>query len=543
MPNRKGRRANIISLPIQDRKESSGHNSRQPTPPTINQDTEAKPATTNAPLAPPPRPNQNAGGDYFNTDHNKNSSVLREEPNPFEAQFGNPSSETPGKGLLPPIANLTSPSSLIQGNTPGWPNSLRSGPLSPAMLPGPTGQSDYFDPSFRGSFPTPNESSLRTGLTPGDRTGLTPGGGGSMFPMPSPGSSSLLFGLNSGGATPGTLEFHRTALSAKASNNQHQNQNTSNNAPTSQPLDQNGRAMDQRQYQAQQSQQSGQQDPFGHQDGNDAANGLLFLARNNGQNYNMGQQPNNPQVQTNMQMGQAGGQSQGTSPRTKRASKNSMSISGDNGDGSESGSEQAKPSTRSRGKKATTNGKAQTGNRRKAEEPPARAPANKRGKNNNGSISAASLEPDENDSDMEGSIKGEEDGMLNGKKMTDEEKRKNFLERNRVAALKCRQRKKQWLANLQTKVEIYSTENDALTQTVASLREEVVNLKTLLMAHKDCPIAQQQGIGNMIHNYPDMNGGPQHANPYGMAMAPNGVMPPGMGQMQGQGPPGQMQRG
>ena len=55
----------------------------------------------------------------------------------------------------------------------------------------------------------------------------------------------------------------------------------------------------------------------------------------------------------------------------------------------------------------------------------------------------------------------------------------------RVAALKCRQRKKQWLANLQQKVEIFSTENDALSAQIQSLRDEVVNLKTLLLAHKD----------------------------------------------------------
>ncbi|EGU73457.1 hypothetical protein FOXB_16030, partial [Fusarium oxysporum f. sp. conglutinans Fo5176] len=48
-------------------------------------------------------------------------------------------------------------------------------------------------------------------------------------------------------------------------------------------------------------------------------------------------------------------------------------------------------------------------------------------------------------------------------KMTDEEMRKNFLGRNRIAALKFRQRKKRWLTNLQIKVEIFNTENDALT--------------------------------------------------------------------------------
>ncbi|KAI9267301.1 hypothetical protein EDC94DRAFT_23466 [Helicostylum pulchrum] len=73
----------------------------------------------------------------------------------------------------------------------------------------------------------------------------------------------------------------------------------------------------------------------------------------------------------------------------------------------------------------------------------------------------------------------------------DEEKRKNFLERNRIAALKCRQRKKQWLQNLQTKVEYLAADNEQYHMQANALQEELINLKTLLMAHKDCPINQQ----------------------------------------------------
>jgi ATF/CREB family transcription factor len=54
---------------------------------------------------------------------------------------------------------------------------------------------DYFGDThhLRGGSPTPNESSLRTGLTPG--------GSGSMFPTPSP-NSQLFAQLASGEATP-----------------------------------------------------------------------------------------------------------------------------------------------------------------------------------------------------------------------------------------------------------------------------------------------------------------------------------------------------
>ena len=106
---------------------------------------------------------------------------------------------------------------------------------------------------------------------------------------------------------------------------------------------------------------------------------------------------------------------------------------------------------------------------------------------------------------------------------------------NSVAALKCRQRKKQWLANLQAKVELFSTENDALSQTVTQLREELVNLKTLLLAHKDCPVSVQQGIaGPAMAMYLGAEA-PHHANPYGIGMQPNG-MPQGMPMMQQTGP-------
>lgn len=87
-----------------------------------------------------------------------------------------------------------------------------------------------------------------------------------------------------------------------------------------------------------------------------------------------------------------------------------------------------------------------------------------------------------------------------------------------MAALKCRQRKKQWLANLQAKVEIFSSENDSLSAQVSTLREEIMGLKTLLLQHKDCPVSQSQGLGGYFQQQQDFNA---QAHPYGMGM-PNG---------------------
>src|SRR5262249_8657233 len=250
--------------------------------------------------------------DYFNQIHNQTQpNAYTGELNPFEAQFSNPSSETPGK--LPGVASLTSPQSLLPGGTPGW-GSLRSGPLSPALLAGPTGTNDYFgEASFNRGFPTPNESSLRTGLTPG--------GGGSMFPAPSPNTQALFNALQpAGGATPGTLDFLRTVNRATAAA-----QGANFAAPTSQPTDPNLQPnMDQKYQNAQ---QQGSSDPFGHPD-QDAAIGLYSLAQANGRMV-----PQNA-IPTNMgQMGNVGPQAQETSPISKRGAKNSIdSISAETGD-------------------------------------------------------------------------------------------------------------------------------------------------------------------------------------------------------------------
>lgn len=339
-------------------------------------------------LAPPPRPAATTASDtpdYFNSVHNPFSL----EPNPFEQSFGSNSGETPGKSLLPPVASLTSPA--LPGSSAGggynWTNSLRSGPLSPAMLPGPTGSNDYFDSIGRG-FPTPNESSLRTGLTPG--------GGGSMFPAPSPNSQALLQQLQSGGATPSTIEFHRTALAAK--------KNNGSNGPTSNANEQEQGASHTK-MDAKGSQSAAAE--FTQHDAADAANGLFMLAK--------GGQANN------MQMNQAM-QNETRAAAARRVSQNTNGTSGRelSGDGSEQ--ESARPAAKGKGKKNAPKTNTAANNRRKADDM-AKGP-NKKAK-------TSSVEsPSDMDSD------DEELKKLSGdpKKMTDEEKRRNFLERNRYVS-------------------------------------------------------------------------------------------------------------
>lgn len=353
-----------------------------------------------------------------------------------------------------------------------------------------------------------------------------------MFPQPSPNSQALYNQLQSGGATPGTLDFHRTAMTARAQSQNNLNM-PNNTGATSQPQQQQNPNiqpdLDSKPYNPNaQHQQQDQQDPFSSHQTNDAANGLFMLAQAGGQQRNGQQGYAMPQQQQQQQQSYQGMQQM----QDQRGGKNSIisnASSTENGQGDYSdGSIDQKPQNRggrgngkkgSAGKAATSNGK------RKNEETPAKM-QNKRQRSSGGGMPM-----DEDDDEDDQSPEQEETGA-DGRKMTDEEKRKNFLERNRVAALKCRQRKKQWLANLQQKVEIFSTENDALAATVTQLREEIVGLKTLLLAHKDCPVSAAQGISaQAIQQIAGPDGGHQFANPYGMMQGPGVSM---QNQMQGQ---------
>jgi len=295
------------------------------------------------------------------------------------------------------------------------------------MLTGPTGQNDYFnsDHHFPGSFPTPNESSLRSGLTPG--------GGGSMFPQPSPNSQALYNQLQNGGATPGTLDFHRTAMTARAQTSF----NLSQNAGTSQPQQQNPNIqpdLDTKPFPQgvpNQQQQQNEQDPFSNHHTNDAANGLFMLAQagnqRGAQQGSSMQQQQAPQGYPPMQ------QETNTARQNTNSIGSTMSGGTENGQGDYSdGSVDTKP--QKRGKKGGSAGKAGNG-KRKAEETPTSKMNNKKPRVSNGQA----MPEDEDDMmDDEDMANDDDDTNPDGRKMTDEEKRKNFLERNRYVYPKSR---------------------------------------------------------------------------------------------------------
>ncbi|KAL4646146.1 Cyclic AMP-dependent transcription factor ATF-7-like [Arapaima gigas] len=73
-----------------------------------------------------------------------------------------------------------------------------------------------------------------------------------------------------------------------------------------------------------------------------------------------------------------------------------------------------------------------------------------------------------------------------------DERRQRFLERNRAAASRCRQKRKLWVSSLEKKAEELSSMNVSLSNEVSLLRNEVAHLKQLLLAHKDCPVTTLQ---------------------------------------------------
>ncbi|XP_034145037.1 cyclic AMP-responsive element-binding protein 5 isoform X2 [Esox lucius] len=73
-----------------------------------------------------------------------------------------------------------------------------------------------------------------------------------------------------------------------------------------------------------------------------------------------------------------------------------------------------------------------------------------------------------------------------------DERRRKFLERNRAAATRCRQKRKVWVVSLEKKAEELTQTNMQLLNEVTMLKNEVTQLKQLLLTHKDCPITTMQ---------------------------------------------------
>ena len=66
---------------------------------------------------------------------------------------------------------------------------------------------------------------------------------------------------------------------------------------------------------------------------------------------------------------------------------------------------------------------------------------------------------------------------------------------SRAAASRCRAKKKLWVEGMEYKTKDMDRLNLQLQQEVLSLRSEVQQLKSILIAHKDCPLIVHQTVG------------------------------------------------
>ncbi|OAD60990.1 Cyclic AMP-dependent transcription factor ATF-2 [Eufriesea mexicana] len=84
------------------------------------------------------------------------------------------------------------------------------------------------------------------------------------------------------------------------------------------------------------------------------------------------------------------------------------------------------------------------------------------------------------------------------KTLEDQLKKKEILERNRASSMRARAKRKAWIQQLERTVANVNETNVALQMEIKVLRTEVAKLKTLLLAHKDCPVTKAMQKGNGI---------------------------------------------
>lgn len=433
------------------------------------------------------------------------------EPNPFEQSFSTSHSSTSltshatekddnkrstsPKPLLPPLAAITS------SETPfGWStglNSLRSGPLSPAMLTGPQQGSTGLTP-----FTSDHHSSFgRTGLTPG--TGLTPLiGGPSSFPPPSPNTAAFLAMVTNGSSaaamssavsatiTPNTLAAITGAIQSSLPTSNHPPHPLSVSHVPPQPATFD--PTNQRSSPSESSTSYFQQQP--HHQHQQQANGDMYAASAGSAAANAANALYllSQQHKEITDRAEAAGNAQAAKRGSKRKSM----------DGPPPPSPPATRAKKSRAAKGRSRSK----------------------KDDSPDFS------DESDDDMP-----EPPSKSSKKPETEEEKRKNFLERNRQAALKCRQRKKAWLAQLQQKVEFLAAENERLTSALVGSREEIARLNNLVVQAGGQPNANSNGNPSSGIPPPQPGGPvsvPQHHSHHHLASQPASVSVGGGGSNQ-----------
>ncbi|XP_012267153.2 cyclic AMP-dependent transcription factor ATF-2 [Athalia rosae] len=91
----------------------------------------------------------------------------------------------------------------------------------------------------------------------------------------------------------------------------------------------------------------------------------------------------------------------------------------------------------------------------------------------------------------------EDTGIITDR-VIDPTRKQDILERNRASSMRARAKRKAWTQHLERSVHNVNEANAVLQLEVRALRAEVSKLKTLLLAHKDCPVTKAMEQGTSI---------------------------------------------
>ncbi|KAK3700492.1 hypothetical protein QZH41_015722 [Actinostola sp. cb2023] len=107
-------------------------------------------------------------------------------------------------------------------------------------------------------------------------------------------------------------------------------------------------------------------------------------------------------------------------------------------------------------------------------------------------INGGHWDDDDDDDDDDGHHKDKKRPRRSQEELDPDERRRKFLERNRAAATRCREKRKIWVQQLEKKADDLNDTNSHLQGEISLLKAEVAQLKSLLLAHKDCPVTLAQ---------------------------------------------------
>lgn len=109
------------------------------------------------------------------------------------------------------------------------------------------------------------------------------------------------------------------------------------------------------------------------------------------------------------------------------------------------------------------------------------------------------LTRDDKEEDMRATLSKENVGKK--RSGVEQNKKQELRERNRASSMRFRAKRKEWIQQLQQTISCANEKNAVLQLEIKNLHTEIARLKTLLLAHKDCPITKAMEKGSLLFVY------------------------------------------